>query len=97
MHLSIIYKREVSIHLTGIICELAGLTLLCELLQLLYYSFSSLCNFDPICNIVIYFLLVLNFVTVICVLSINVKLKKKKKKKKKKGSQLKHHVGDAKS
>ena len=49
---------------------------MCELLQLLYYSFSSLCNFDPICNIVIYFLLVLNFVTVICVLSI----KKKKKK-----------------
>ena len=47
--------------------------LLCELLQLLYYFyfFSSLCNFDPICNIVIYFLLVLNFATVICVLSIN--------------------------
>ena len=29
--------------------------LLCELLQLLYYSFSFLCNFGPICNIVIYF------------------------------------------
>ena len=56
--------------------------LLCELLQLLYYFyfFSSLCNFDPICNIVIYFLLVLNFATVICVLSINVNKKKQKKK-----------------
>ena len=42
---------------------------MCELLQLLYYSFSSLCNFDPICNIDIKFLLVLNFATVICVLS----------------------------
>ena len=31
--------------------------------------------FDPICNIVIYFLLVLNFATVICVLSIKVKKK----------------------
>ena len=38
---------------------------------------------EPICNIVIYFLLVLNFATVICVLSIKVKKKKKKKKKKK--------------
>ena len=40
--------------------------LLCELLQLLYYFyfFSSLCNFDPPCNIVIYFLLVLNFAIV---------------------------------
>ena len=48
--------------------------LLCELLQLLYYFyfFSSLCHFDPIYNIVIYFLLVLNFATVICVLSVNV-------------------------
>ena len=52
---------------------------MCVLLQLLYYSFSSLCNFDPICNIVIYFFLVLNFATVICVLAINVKLCKKKK------------------
>ena len=52
--------------------------LLCELLQLLYNSFSSLCNFDPICNIAIYFLLVLNFATVICALSINAKLQKKK-------------------
>ena len=52
---------------------------MCVLLQLLYYSFSSLCNFDPICNIVIYLFLVLNFATVICVLSINVKLCKKKK------------------
>ena len=45
-------------------------------LQLLYYSFSSLCNFDSICNIDIYFffLLVLNFATVIYVLSIKVKL-----------------------
>ena len=51
---------------------------MCVLLQLLYYSFSSLCNFDPICNIVIYFFLVLNFATVICVLSINIKLCKKK-------------------
>ena len=41
--------------------------------------FSSLCNFDPICNIVLYFLLVLNFATVICVLSINVTLLKKEK------------------
>ena len=57
--------------------------LLCELLQLLYYFyfFSSLCNFDPLCNIVIYFLLVLNFATVICVLSINVNKKKQKKRK----------------
>ena len=55
---------------------------MCVLLQLLYYSFSSLCNFDPICNIVIYFFLVLNFATVISVLSINVKLYLKKKKKK---------------
>ena len=31
--------------------------------------------FDPICNIVIYFLLVLNFAIVICVLSIKVKKK----------------------
>ena len=49
------------------------------LLQLLYYSFSSLCNFDPISNIVTYFFLVLNFATVICVLSTNVKLYFKKK------------------
>ena len=54
--------------------------LLCELLHPLYYSFSS-CNFDPICNIVIYFLLVLNFATVICVLSMNVKLYKKNNQK----------------
>ena len=32
--------------------------LLCELLQLLYCSVLFLCNFGPICNIVIYFLLV---------------------------------------
>ena len=60
--------------------------LLCELLQLLYYSyfFSSLRNSDPICNIVIYFLLVLNFATVISVLSIKVKIKKNKQIKNKK-------------
>ena len=55
--------------------------LLCELLQLLYYSFSSLCNFDPICKVVIYFPLVLNFATVICVLSKKRQIIKKKKKK----------------
>ena len=41
------------------------------------YNYSLriiICNFDPICDIVIYFLLVLNFATVICVLSIHVKL-----------------------
>ena len=60
---------------------------MCELLQLLYYSFSSLCNFDPICNVVIYFLLVLNFATVIRVLSINVILLKHKKTTTKKPSE----------
>ena len=57
--------------------------LLCELLKLLYNSFSSLSIFDPICNIVIYFILVLNFASVVCALSINVKLQKKQTNKKK--------------
>ena len=39
--------------------------------KLLYYSFSFLCTLGTICNIVIYFLLVLTFVTVTCVLEIN--------------------------
>ena len=58
--------------------SIAGLMLLCKLLKLLYYSFLSSSNFDPICNIVIYFLLVWNFAAVICVLSMNVKLFLKK-------------------
>ena len=41
------------IQLTRISCKLTGLILSCELLQLLYHSFSFLCNFGPICNIVI--------------------------------------------
>ena len=41
------------IQLTRISCKLTGLMLSCELLQLLYHSFSFLCNFGPICNIVI--------------------------------------------
>ena len=43
------------------------------------FIFSRLyVTFDPICNIVIYLLLVLYFATVICVLSIKVKKKHNK-------------------
>ena len=56
---------------------------MCVLLQLLYYILSRLYVISIQSVISLYtFFLVLNFATLICVLSINVKLYLKKKKKK---------------
>ena len=55
---------------------------MCVLLQLLYYSFSSLCNFDPICNIVIYFFFSFKFCNFnMCFVNKRKIILKKKKKK----------------
>ena len=67
---------------------------MCVLLQLLYYSFSSLCYFDPICNIVIY--LFFSFKFCICNMCFvnkrKIILKKKKKKKRNRSKNFQNHL-----